>query len=150
MTTGVKGRFTFRFAAVCFALSAVFELLNLQDEALLFGHIVGGAPAAVYHVAYAALFTWLVIGLWNGTRAGYHALLIATVVYTVDRLQALLVGDTLATSLRQQVVQHPEVLQVVSVDDLVRVVTMTMLAMLLGWWGFAGYAYYRRDYFGVR
>ncbi len=149
MTTKVKGRFTFRFAAVCFALSAVFELLNLQDEAILFGHIFGGLPAAVYHIAYAALFSWVTIGLWNGSRSGYYTLLVTSIVYTLDRLQAVFVGDTLAQSLRQQVATHPEILQVISADDLVRTAILTTFVLLLCWWGFVGYAYYRRDYFGI-
>src|SRR6266566_6981114 len=149
MTTGVKGRFTFRFAAVCFALSALFELLNLQDQALLFGHIVGGIPAVFYHIVYAVLFAWLAMGLWNGTRSGYYALFVASIIYTVDRLQIVMVGDTLAMSLRQQVAQYPEVLQIITVDDLARMMTMTTLVLLICWWGFVGYAYYRRDYFGI-
>jgi hypothetical protein len=150
MTTTVKGRFTFRFAAACFGVSAAFELLNLRDEAVLFGHILAGAPAAIYHIAYAALFAWLMVGLWNASRSGYYTLVATSIIYTVDRLQLLFAGDTLAAMLRQQAAQHPEMLQIISVEDLLGVLTVTVLAILLCWWGFVGYAYYRRDYFGIR
>ncbi len=149
MTVGVKGRFTFRFSAACFALSAVFELLSLQEDVFLLGNIVGGIGAAIYHIIYAALFGWLTIGLWRATPSGYYSLLATSAIYTLDRAQVLLVGDALGTSLRQQVAEHPEVLQVTSVEDLVRVVSLTMLAMVTCWWGFVAYAYYRREYFGI-
>ncbi|TAK91717.1 MAG: hypothetical protein EPO06_03165 [Burkholderiaceae bacterium] len=149
MTTRVKGRFTFRFAAVCFALSAVFELPSLQDEAVLFDHIVGGLPALAYHLVYAVLFTVLAHGLWYARRSGYYALWVASVIYTVDRLQMLFVGNALARSLDQQIAEHPEVLQIISAADLLQILTATTLAFLIGWWGFVGYAWYRRNYFGI-
>lgn len=145
----MKGRFTFRFAAVCFGFSALFELFSLQDEALLFGHSVGGAGAVTYHLIYAALFAYLMAGLWEGARSGYYMLLATSAIYTVDRLQSVFVGDALAVLLRQQIAEHPQILQVISADDLVRTVTLTTFAMLAGWWGFVIYAYFRRDYFGI-
>jgi hypothetical protein len=149
MTHVSKGRATFRFAAVCFGLSAIWELLALQGEALLFGKIVGGSGAVVYHVVYAALFAWLALGLWTGSRSGYYILLATTILYTVDRLQLLFVGDILAAQIRQQLAGHEELLQLVSMDYLLQVLTVTVLAIVLCWWGFVGYAYYRRDYFGI-
>lgn len=149
MNTEAKGRFTFRFAAACFALSAVFELVNLQDATILFGHILGTVPTAAYHVIYAALFAWLAVGLWKGTRSGYYALLVTTIFYTVDRLQAVIMSNALVDFLRQQVAEYPQVSLMVSVDDLAQIITMTTLAILVCWWGFVAYAYCRRDYFGI-
>ena len=149
MAEKTKGRFTFRFAAVCFALSAVFELLNLQEEAILFGQIVSGLPVAVYHLVYVTLFAVLTHGLWTGSRLGYRALWIASVIYTMDRLQMLFVGDALADSLRRQLAAYPEVLQMTSMGELMHLLTLTTLAFLIGWWAFVGYAWYRRAYFGI-
>jgi hypothetical protein len=150
MTDVPKGRFTFRFAAVCFGLSAAWELLSLQDAVPLFGQVVGGTGAAVYHVVYTALFAGLAIGLWAGSRSGYYVLLTTAILYTVDRLQLLFVGDTLATQIRQQLARSEELLQLVSVDYLLQVMTIAIIVIVLCWWGFVGYAYYRRDYFGIR
>jgi len=149
MTDVPKGRFTFRFAAVCFGLSAAWELLSLQGEALLFGRVVGGTGAVAYHVVYTALFAWLAFGLWSGKRSGYYILLVTTILYTVDRLQLLFVGDTLAAQIRQQLAGHEDLLQLVSVDYLLQVLTVTVLTIVLCWWGFVGYAHFRRDYFGI-
>lgn len=149
MADAPKGRFTFRFAAVCFGLSAAWELLSLQSQALLFGNVAGGPVAWAYHIVYAALFAWLGFGLWVGHRSALHVLFAAAVLYTVDRLQLLFVGDALAAQIRQEFAGNEQLLQVVSVDYLLQVLTFTVMAIVLCWWGFVGYAYYRRDYFGI-
>ena len=58
-----------------------------------------------------------------------------------------IVGNAMAVSLRQQIMDHPQILQVVSADNLVRTVTLATFGMLACWWGFVAYAHYRRDYF---
>lgn len=148
MADAPKGRFTFRFAAVCFALSAVWELVSLYDEVPLFGHIVGGTGATAYHVVYTALFAGLAIGLWAGRRFGYYLLFVTSVLYTVDRLQ-LFVGDTLMAQIRHALGGDEQLLQQVGADYLLRVLALTIFLFVLCWWGFVGYAYYRRDYFGI-
>jgi hypothetical protein len=149
MADAPKGRFTFRFAAVCFGLSAVWELLSLQGQALLFGNVVGGVVAWVYHIVYVALFAWLAFGLWVGSRSALYVLFTTAVFYTVDRLQLLLVGDVLASQIRQQLAGNEQLLQIVSVDYLLQVLTLTVITIVLCWWGFVAYAYYRRAYFGI-
>lgn len=144
-----KGRFTFRFAAVCFGLSAVSELLAFRGEVPLLGHIVGGVGAMAYHAVYVALFAWLALALWSGNRSGYYALLGTTIVYTIDRLQLLFVGDALTAMIRQELGGNAELMQLVSVDYLLQVLTIAFITIILCWWGFVGYAYYRRDYFGI-
>ena len=57
-----KGRFTFRFAAVLFGLSAIWDLLTVQGETILFGQVVGGMAVAIYHLIYVVLFAWLAFG----------------------------------------------------------------------------------------
>ena len=149
MTSVPKGRFTFRFAAVCFGLSALWELLSLQGDVPLFGQMIGGVGAVIYHALYVALFAWLAFGLWTGHWSGYYALLAASAVYTLDRLQLLFVGDLLTAQIRQQLAGNEGLLQQVGIDYLVEVLTLTIVTIVICWWGFVGYAYFRRDYFGI-
>ena len=171
MTDKPKGQFTFRFAAVCFGLSAVGELFSLGDSVPLLGVIVGGVGAAAYHALYTALFAWLALGLWTGRHSGYYVLLATTMVYTVDRLQLLFVGNALETLVRQQLAGMEQelsealnrlgqngqglppvkdILALVNVSEIVQTLTVAVFAFLLCWWGFVAWAYYRRSYFGIR
>ncbi len=149
MTDRPKGQFTFRFAAVCFGLSAVWELFSLHEAALLFGAMVGGVGAAVYHVVYTVLFAWLTIGLWTGSRSGYYTLIATTIFYTVDRLQVLLVGNALELAIRQELAGQEDLLSAVGMNYVLRVLTITIIVFVLCWWAFLAYAYRRRSYFGV-
>ena len=58
-----KGHFTFRTAAVLFALSALFEIVGITQLVPLFGEFRGGTAALGYHLLYALLFLVLAIGL---------------------------------------------------------------------------------------
>lgn len=149
MTNVPKGRFTFRFAAVGFGLSALWEIVSLQGDVPLFGQMVGGAGAVIYHALYVALFAWLAFGLWTGHRSGYYALFAASAVYTLDRLQLLFVGDVLTMQIRRQLAGNEALLQQAGIDYLVEVLTLTIVTIVICWWGFVGYAYFRRDYFGI-
>ena len=68
----LKGRFTFRFASICFGISAAGEVFALHDNTVLFGATVGGAGAFTYHLTYTVLFAWLAVGLWRGSRSGLY------------------------------------------------------------------------------
>lgn len=156
MTDAPKGRFTFRFAAVCFGLSALWELGSLHEVVPLFGLLVGGIGAVVYHAVYIVLFAWLAYGLWTGSRSGYYALVATSALYTVDLLQFLFVGDSLANQDREllalmgQLPGGEEVLSQGDMGHLLHVSTITTIAVvILCLWGFVGYAYYRRAYFGI-
>lgn len=150
MTEAPKGRFTFRFAAVCFGLSAAAELLSLGDPALLFGAEVGGMGAAVYHLVYAVLFAWLAGGLWGGWRSAYYTLIATTVFYTVDRVQLVVFRDALEASIRQLFTGHEEILAAVNMGDLLQILNLMIAVFVLCWWGFVAYAHFRRAYFGIR
>lgn len=149
MTNVPKGRFTFRFAAVCFALSAVWELLTLGTDAVPFGRNISGTGAAIYHLVYGALFAWVAFGLWKGSRSGFYVLLATAVLYTADLL-VLLASDRLAMLIREQFAGNEDLFQLVSLEYMVQVMTLMTVVIVLCWWGFVGYAYYRRDYFGIR
>jgi len=144
-----KGRFTFRFTAVCFGISAVGELLGLNDNTVLFGATVGGAGAFVYHLTYTVLFAWLTVGLWSGRQSGYYALLATTLFYTIDRLQLLLVGDSLNLMLRNEMAGAEGLIPATDITYLLEIFRISIVAFILCWWGFVAYAYIRRGYFGI-
>lgn len=148
MTTEPKGRVTFRISAALFALAVVSELLGLKNEVPLFGVLVEGAAGVAYHVVYAALFALLAFGLWVGHRVGYYTLFLTTVIYTVDRIQVVLAPEALVAMLNR----YPaggEVLRIVGRDSLMQGMTIMAVTVVVCWWGFAVYAYYRRSYFGI-
>jgi hypothetical protein len=150
VTDTPKGRFTFRFAAVCFGLSAAAELLSLGDAALLFGAEIGGTGAAIYHLAYAALFAWLAGGLWSGWRSAYYTLIATTVLYTVDRVQLVAFRDALEASIRRLFTGHEDILAAINMGELLQILNLMIAAFVLCWWGFVAYACLRRAYFGIR
>ncbi len=150
MTDAVKGRSTFRVTAVCFGFSAVGELFGLHDSTVLFGALVGGGGALVYHLVYTVLFAWLTIGLWTGSRSGYYVLIGTTVFYTVDRLQLLFVGNALKITLRQELAGSAGLLPTADMGYILQVLTISIIVLILCWWGFVMYAYFRRGYFGIR
>jgi hypothetical protein len=149
MTDQLKGRVTFRIAAVLFALSALFELLVVLSPVPLFGVVAGGAVAVVYHLVYVALFVVLAAGRWGGRRYGYYAVYAATALYTVDRVQLVGARAALAELVRAQLVGQEELLRAVGMDYVMQVLTVLILVMVAGWWGFAAYVYFRRAYFGI-
>lgn len=148
MTTSPKGRVTFRIAAVLCAISAAWELVTYQSAVLLFGAVAGGVLAATYHVFYALLFGWLAIGLWRGTRAGLYTLIAAAAIYTVDRLQAVVARDALATLIRVELAGREDLLQMIGMDFLLQSIVLMAFVAIVCWWGFVAYAWYRRAYFG--
>jgi hypothetical protein len=147
-----KGQFTFRTAAVFFILSALFEMLSFPSQPLLFGAARGGVVAAVYHLAYLALFVALGIGLWSGQGWGYPLVFVATAVYTLDRLQMLFSWQALESFIVSQLGGYESALQARGVDAalLVQAVMLISIVVILCWWGFAAYTYLRRDYFQSR
>lgn len=146
---GKKGRFTFRTAAVLFILSALFEILSISSETLLFGAIQDGVIAGVYHLVYVVLFMALGVGLWNGKSWGYPLVFTATAVYTLDKLQFVLSRDALEALIANQLAGYESALQAQGMDVtlIMQAVILTSVVVVLFWWGFALYTYLRRDYF---
>ena len=103
MTTKVKGRTTFRIAAILFLLSAVFELVGISSTVLLLGTYRGGFAAAAVHLLYAALYLALGLGLWKARRWGYRLVFAATIIYTLDKMQYVFYRETILGEIRRQV-----------------------------------------------
>ncbi|MBC8394611.1 MAG: hypothetical protein H8E17_18835 [Deltaproteobacteria bacterium] len=147
MSSGTKGRFTFRSAGVIFLLSAIAEIFSLTSEVLLFGAVRGGIAAAVYHLAYVSLFFFMGIGLWQGKPWGYKLVFIGTIFYTLDRAQYLLDRKSIEVSLAHQLGSYKEIWEQTDKGLVIQAVTLMILIGMVSWWGFALYTYIRRDYF---
>ncbi|MGD8970350.1 MAG: hypothetical protein PVG01_03000, partial [Desulfobacterales bacterium] len=92
-------------------------------------------------------YVGLGVGLWQARPWGYTLVLFATGVYTLDRLQLLLFRKAVLADLLRKPGPIGEVFAAVDSHLLVAVFTAATLMILLCWWGFAVYAYLRRDYF---
>lgn len=142
-----KGHFTFRTAAVLFALSALFELAGVALPVPLFGEFRGGTAALVYHLIYVLLFLALAVGLWTAKPWGYLTIFIGGVLYTLDKLQFLMSGNVTKELVNTIFRGQEPLLQAVGPGMVMLSLTLVVLAFILGWWGFAYYAYLRRSYF---
>jgi hypothetical protein len=144
-----KGHFTFRTAAVLLIASAVLELLSITSEELLFGAIRGGMVVAVYHLAYAALFGALGIGLWTAAKWAYTLVFVTTVVYTLDMMQLVLGREALREYFGLQLSALGDQTALQGMDDamIIQAVIIMIVVIVLCWWGFALYTWWRRDYF---
>lgn len=145
-----KGHFTFRTAAVLFALSALFELVGMTQPVPLFGAFRGGTAALVYHLIYALLFLILAVGLWTAKPWGYQTLFIGGVLYSLDKLQFLMIGNMTQEFVNMIFRGQEQLLQSVGRDMVMLSLTLVVISFVLGWWGFAYYAYLRRAYFKGR
>jgi len=144
-----KGQFTFRTAAVLFILSALFEMLSAGSETLLFGAIQSGVIAGIYHLVYVALYVALGAGLWSGKSWSYPLVFATTVIYTLDKLQFILGREALEALIANQMAGYESALQAQGIDAalLMQAIVLMSVVVVLCWWGFALYTYWRRDYF---
>jgi multisubunit Na+/H+ antiporter MnhC subunit len=144
-----KGHFTFRTTAVLVMASAVFELISITAEEPLFGEIRSGLSVGIYHVFYAALFAALGVGLWSAKKWGYALVFVITAVYTLDKLQFILSQQALENFIAQQMKGYEEALQSQGVDSalFMQAIVLTSIVIVVCWWVFAFYTYWRRDYF---
>ncbi|MBI5782877.1 MAG: DUF2127 domain-containing protein [Gammaproteobacteria bacterium] len=144
-----KGHFTFRTAAVLLMASAALELLSITSEAPLFGEIRGGVSAGIYHVVYAALFLGLGVGLWSARKWGYTLVFVTTALYTLDKLQLVLGRQALEAFVKAQISGFESQLQSQGVDEtlIMQAIVLMAIVVVLSWWGFALYTWWRRDYF---
>ncbi len=143
----VKGRFTFRTAAVLFLISAALEAVSITTEVPLFGGVRGGVAAIAYHSVYAALFCAAGFGLWCAHRIGYAAVMAGAVLYTLDRVLLLLDRATLEAYIDSQLAAYGDVARLLDPGRLIDLLTLATALFIAGWWGFALYTHLRRAYF---
>lgn len=142
-----KGHFTFRTAAVFFFVSAVFELLAVGTPVPFFGELRGGAVTLVYHLVYAALFVALGAGLWGARPWGYTLVFAVTALYTLDRLQLLLSDAAMNAVVVQMQAEIGAAMPGIEMAPVSQALVLLLVLFVAGWWGFALYARWRRDYF---
>ena len=144
-----KGHFTFRTTAVLLIASAVFELFSITAEEPLFGEIRSGIGVGIYHLVYAALFVALGVGLWRARKWGYTLVFVTAALYTLDKLQFVMNQQVMEGFIKQQMSGYEAVLQSQGVDSalFMQAIVLTSIVIVLCWWGFALYTYWRRDYF---
>jgi hypothetical protein len=138
------GQFTMHFAAICCILSGVYEVVSIQETVPLFGAMRSGAPAAGYHLIYAALYLAMGAGLWGGWRWGYRVILGGVAFYTLDKGIYLLdskVLDLQAAGLARKYSG------LISKSMVVESIQLSTYMTLTGWWAFAAYVFFRRRYF---
>lgn len=144
-----KGHFTFRTAAVLLIASAVLELLSVTSEVPLFDAVRDGIAAGIYHLVYAGLFLALGMGLWRAKKWGYTLVFVTTAVYTLDKLQLVLGRQALDTYIKTQFAGYESQLQSQGIDTalVTQAIVLMAVVVVLCWWGFALYTWWRRDYF---
>ncbi len=146
---GKKGHFTFRATAVLLMASAVFEFISITAEEPLFGEIRSGIGVGIYHLVYAVLFVALGVGLWLARKWGYTLVFVTAALYTLDKLQFFMNQQAMENFIKQQMSGYESTLQAQGIDSMLIMQTMalTSVVIVFCWWGFALYAYWRRDYF---
>lgn len=144
-----NSRFVFRTSAILLIASAVLELLSITDDVPLFNELRGGVAAGIYHLAYAALFLALGIGIWGSRKWGYALVFVTTVIYTLDSVQYILSRQAIAAYIQGQISGYESVIESLgfTADLLMQLFMLTSILVSLCWWGFALYTYWRRDYF---
>lgn len=143
-----KGAFTIKTSAAFFFLSALLELVSVTTPVPMFGALRSGAGAALFHLAYAGLFTALGVGLWNAKPWGFNLVFAGTAIYTLEKVLYLLDSRGREADLLAQVQGHRELLDVVGMSSILQMLTITTLLFICSAWGFAIYIYLRREYFG--
>ncbi len=149
MNERLKGRFTIRTAGIVFFLSAACEVISMTSAVPLFGAIRSGSVAAAYHLFYTGLFAAIGVGLWVPKKWGIKAAFCGALFYSADKFLFLLDRAAMESYLLQIIADPSEIFQVIGMQSLFQIITLMYILFILGWWGFVGYLYLRRQYFTV-
>ena len=68
-------------------------------------------------------------------------------LYTLDKIQFLMSGNITQEFVSMIFRGQEQLLQAVGRDMVMLSLTLVVIAFVIGWWGFAYYAYLRRSYF---
>lgn len=147
MTPQIKGRATIRTAAVLFLASAVFEIMDYNSAAALFGGVRIGAVALIYHFVFTAFYILSGIGLWTAKPWGYWAFMATAAIYTIDKVQLILFPQAFFDYIMQQFTLTREIVGLIPRDQLLQYFMIVYVVLVLCWWGFAIYIHMRRQYF---
>ncbi len=130
-------------------VSALFEGLSLTSGIPLFGAIRGGAIAVVYHLLYFGLFLAMGIGLWAARPWGYRVMFIGTIIYSLDKVIYLLDRQARDAAMREMLAGYGGILDIVDPGSMQQMISLITVLMVVSWWGFLLYLYFRQSYFGA-
>jgi hypothetical protein len=147
MAQPIRGRGTIRTAAVLFLASAVFEIMDYDAAASVFGGVRVGAAALIYHFIFTAGYFLSGIGLWTAKPWGYWAFMATAAIYTIDKVQLVLFPQAFYDYILQQLTMTREIVGMLPRDQLLLYFTMVYAFLVVCWWGFAFYIHLRRPYF---
>ena len=142
-----KSNLTIRTAGMFFLVSAFFEGLSLTSGIPLFGAIRGGAIAVVYHLLYIGLFLAMGIGLWAARPWGYRVMFVGTIVYSLDKVMYLLDRQARDAAVREMLAGYRGMLDIVDPSSMQQMMNLLTVLMVVSWWGFLLYLYFRQSYF---
>lgn len=143
----VKGNFTMKSSGAFFLVSALFELGSITSDVPLFGDVREGVVAVLYHLVYIGVFVAMGVALLRPRPWGLYAVLGGTGYYTLERVLFAFDSSARKAEIARALQGHEEVASMIPTDSLLGIGTVATLLMVVAWWGFAGYAYVRREYF---
>ena len=147
MKSRIKGKLTFQIAGILFVLSGLFELFSINSSVPLFGSVRGGMIAATYHLIYVVLFLSLGFGLFKARSWAYTLVFVITGFYTLDRLICVLDRKALESYLVALLGKYGVTVGIPEMGFILKVILIATIPIVVFWWGFAGYTYFRREYF---
>lgn len=142
-----KSNLTIRIAGIFFMVSAFFEGLSLTSGIPLFGAIRGGAIAVVYHLVYIGLFLAMGIGLWAARPWGYRVMFVGTIIYSLDKVIYLLDRQARDAAMREMLAGYGGMLGMADPGSMQQMINLFTMLMVVSWWGFLLYLYFRQSYF---
>lgn len=86
-------------------------------------------------------------GLFNARRWAYRLVFIITGLYTLDRLVYILDRKALQINLTTFLDKYGVAIDAAQMALVLNVILIATVLIMLCWWGFAWYAYFRRAYF---
>lgn len=142
---------TFRFSGLLLILSAVFEIIAWNKPILHLGAEHVGLFAVLHHIMYFVLFLGMGVGVRGQKKWGPRFVVIATAIYTIDRLLFLVTG-TAKIEVVRATAGWETFLEVyggnsLPLAQLQQSITLIYLVIILCWIGFAGYVHWKREDF---
>ena len=138
--------FTFISSGVLFLLSGACSLMTLTSQVPLFGAMRGGTIAVLYNLAFAAMFLAVGYGLVARKPWTVTLVLAGTAMYTLEKLMLIADRQTRDAYLAASGVTS-EVAAMIDTSLIHQLLLLVRITVVLCWWGFAVYVWFRRAYF---
>jgi hypothetical protein len=102
---------------------------------------------ATYHLIYVVLFFLLGFGLYRARSGADTLVFAATGLYMLDRLVYVLDRKALEIYLGTLLGKYGVTVRIPETGFIGKVILLATVLIVACWWGFAGDAYLRREYF---